>query len=169
MKRFGSLFVIFLTTWTLAAHDPNRGHAEATVNGKKISISYGRPELKGRDMLAKLQPGMEWRMGMDAATSLSTETDLVLGDANIPAGTYSLIAKFNGPKDWNLIVSSDSNVRGTDRDASKDVAFIPLSVSQLNSSVEKFLITLEPNGTDSGELSIAWGTMGLSTDFRVKR
>ena len=43
-----------------------------------ITLDYGRPSLKGRDMLAQLQEGTFWRMGRNEATVLTTPVDLSL-------------------------------------------------------------------------------------------
>ena len=68
----------------------DRGAAEATVGGAQVSITYGRPELKGRDMLGMLADGQVWRLGMNEATVFETDQDLAFGDASLKAGKYSL-------------------------------------------------------------------------------
>src|SRR5262249_56478167 len=50
----------------------NRGNAEATVNGKQGSISYGRPSLKGRDILSLMPVGKVWRLGAKQATGITS-------------------------------------------------------------------------------------------------
>jgi hypothetical protein len=39
-----------------------RGKAELKTGADSITVDYGRPALKGRDMLSQLQPGQSWRM-----------------------------------------------------------------------------------------------------------
>ena len=56
-----------------------RGKAEATIKGKQLTIDYGQPSLKGRDIFAMVQPGMVWRLGMNQATQIETTGDLVVG------------------------------------------------------------------------------------------
>jgi len=51
------------------AQNAERGNAEATIKNRKISINYGRPALKGRDLLAKAPVGTVWRVGMNEAAA----------------------------------------------------------------------------------------------------
>ncbi len=140
----------------------------ATVGGKTISINYGAPALEGRDMLSQAQTGMVWRLGMNEATTISSEGNLIFGDKELPAGEYTLFARKTGPETWELLVNSQLGQWGSyDRDASKDVAAIPLESTQLENSVEKFTIAVEPISDDSARLAFRWGLLQLSADFRV--
>jgi hypothetical protein len=136
-----------------------RGEAKATVAGKAVSIDYGRPSLKGRDMLGQAQVGQAWRMGADAATSLKTEADLSFGSAAVPKGEYILTATKVAADQWHL------NVLAT-ADRAK-VADIPLTAGKLAASVEMFTIVLEGE-KNAGELELQWGTTSLKTSFTGK-
>jgi hypothetical protein len=136
-----------------------RGEAKATVAGKAVSIDYGRPSLKGRDMLGQAQVGQAWRMGADAATSLKTDADLSFGSAAVPKGEYILTATKVAADQWHL------NVLAT-ADRSK-VADVPLTAGKLAASVEMFTIVLEGE-KNAGELELQWGTTSLKTAFTGK-
>src|SRR5512147_1257811 len=56
-----------------------RGKAELKAGSGSITIDYGRPDLKGRDMLSQLTVGQAWRMGNNQATVFSTPVDLTFG------------------------------------------------------------------------------------------
>src|SRR5436309_12104588 len=46
--------------------------ASADLNGKEVSISYGRPYLKGRQVGDQVAPyGKVWRLGADEATKIT--------------------------------------------------------------------------------------------------
>ncbi len=137
-----------------------RGEAKATVAGKVVTIDYGRPSLKGRDMLAQAQVGQAWRMGANAATSLKTDAELSFGTATVPKGEYVLTATKLAADKWQL------NVLAKD-DRTKRVADAPLATETLPESVEQFTIELSGEG-NKGELRLRWGTTALKTPFTAK-
>jgi hypothetical protein len=158
MKRFGLLSAVLAFTIPAQAHGADRGEAKATVAGKVVLIDYGRPNLKGRDMLAQAEVGKPWRMGADAATTLKTEADLAFGSAAVPKGDYVLTATKLAEDKWQL------NVAKTDK---TKVAEIPLTPSKLPASIET--LTIEVKGDkNKGELSVSWGTTALKADFSAK-
>jgi len=135
-----------------------RGEAKAMVAGKAVSIDYGRPSLKGRDMLAQATVGTAWRMGADAATKLKTDADLMFGEAAVPKGEYTLTATKTAADKWQL------NVNGADQ---KAVAEIPLTAEPVKDSVEMFTIELKAEGA-KGEFNMMWGTTSLKAAFTGK-
>jgi hypothetical protein len=135
-----------------------RGEARATVAGKAVSIDYGRPSLKGRDMLAQAAVGQPWRMGADAATSLKTEADLAFGAVTVPKGQYTLSATKVAEDRWQLTVS----------DAAKGkVAEVPLVMAPLTESVEMFTIALTAK-ENKGEFSMSWGKSSFKAAFTAR-
>jgi DUF2911 family protein len=135
-----------------------RGEAKATVAGKTVSIDYGRPSLKGRDMLGQAQVGQAWRMGADEATTLKTEADLSFGPAAVPKGEYVLTATKVEPDKWTLNVTS--------KDGAK-VADIPLAPAKAEGTAEMFTVDLKGE-KDKGEFRMQWGTTALKADFTGK-
>lgn len=128
----------------------------ATLNGKKVTIEYGRPQMKGREIFGKLVPyGQVWRTGADEATTLTTEGDLMLGSLHVPAGTYALFT-LPAENEWTLIVNKTAKQWGAFKyDASADLGRVKMTVKQLSSPVEVFTIGLEPKGS-GGTLKMQW-------------
>jgi len=134
-----------------------RGEAKVTLAGKPIVVDYGRPSLKGRDMLGKAAVGQEWRMGADTATTLKTPVSLSFGTTDVPAGAYILRAKKVSDTDWVLKLERDG----------KAAAEVPLQTSPLDKSVEIFTIDLaEEQG--QGVFRMSWGNTALAARFTAK-
>jgi hypothetical protein len=159
MKRiaFAAAFVAFAAPG-FAQGNP-RGEAKATVGGKAVAIEYGRPSLKGRDMLGQAKVGEAWRMGADSPTSLKTDAELAFGAVKVPKGEYFLTATKVSADEWHLNVLSTS-------DRSR-LAEIPLTASKAPESVEMFTVELKGE-KEQGEFSMAWGTSVLKAAFTAK-
>jgi len=159
LKRLSLWAVALVLTAPVYAHGNPRGEAKAMVAGKAVAIDYGRPSLKGRDMLGQAQVGQAWRMGADAATGLKTEADLAFGSVTVPKGEYILTATKVAADQWQLNVLRKA-------DNSK-VADVPLTASKREASVEEFTIDLKGD-KDKGDLTLLWGTTALGTSFTGK-
>ena len=159
LKRIALAALAVMVAGPAFAQMNPRGEAKAMVAGKAVSIEYGRPSLKGRDMLGQAQIGQAWRMGADAATSLKTDADLSFGSVAVPKGEYVLTATKVAADQWHLNVLSKA-------DRSK-VADIPLAQGKLDASVETFTVALKGE-KDEGELEMHWGTTALKAPFTAK-
>ena len=158
LKRLALAALALSVAVPVFAQSP-RGEAKASVAGKAVSIDYGRPSLKGRDMLGQAQVGQAWRMGADAATALKTEADLSFGPVSVPKGEYILTATKVSADQWHLNVLAKA-------DRAK-VADVPLAVGTLPQSVEQFTIALVGE-KEKGTLELHWGTIALKAAFTGK-
>ncbi len=159
LKRIALAALAVAVAAPLFAQANPRGEAKAVVAGKAVSIDYGRPSLKGRDMLGQAQVGQAWRMGADTATSLKTDADLSFGAVAVPKGEYILTATKVATDQWHLNVLAKA-------DRAK-VADIPLAPGKLDASVEVFTVALKGD-KDKGELELHWGTTALKAAFTGK-
>lgn len=142
----------------------------ATVGGKKITIDYGRPSLKGRKAVGgQLVPhGQVWRTGADEATVLTTEAALVIGSLKVPAGTYALFT-LPTEKDWTLIVSKNAKQWGAFKyQQSEDLGRAPMKVRKLSAPVEQFTMAIEPAGGKKAVLKLSWETTEASIPIEVQ-
>ncbi len=157
-----------------------RGTAELTLNGKKISVEYGRPSLHGRsvnDMLGQLGAGEFWRLGADKSTTFSTTGDLFFVRLDLPAGfgsaaqwevpkgEYSLWAQKQADGSWKLVFNKQHGQWGTNHDPAQDLYSVPLKTEKASKPAEQVTIGLEEEH-GGGEISIQWGDMELSATFR---
>jgi hypothetical protein len=125
----------------------------ATLGGKKVTIEYNAPSARGRKIEGGLIPYDHiYRMGADAATTLTTDTDLMIGNLHVPKGIYTLYlqAKESGP--WQLVVNKQTKQWGTVYNQDQDLGRNDLKVQHLDSPVETFKITLSHDA-----LSVEWG------------
>ena len=129
----------------------------AAIGGKKITIEYGRPYVKGRNVWTDpIAPyGKVWRTGADEATTITTDGDIMLGSLHVPAGTYSLFT-IPGEKEWTLIINKTAKQWGAFKyDQAQDLGRAKMTVKKIP-SVEQLTILVEPTGGPKGVLHISW-------------
>jgi len=109
-------------------------------NGKKLTVNYSAPSMRNRKIMGELVPyGQVWRTGANAATTLTTEGDIMLGSIHVPAGKYSLFT-IPGEKEWTLIVNKQTGQSGTAHDEAQDLGRTKMTVKQVKEPVETFAI-----------------------------
>ena len=167
-----SLLISLLAVACAAQHNApaaagGRGKAEATVKGKAISVSYGRPALKGRDLLAEAKPGMVWRVGMNEATEITTAGDLNVGGKELKAGKYSLWVRKTGDDTWTLAFHPKTGVWGAPALKEGYAAELPLKLTKADTSADELMIHVADK-EGKGEIQIHWGTALLTGWFDVK-
>jgi hypothetical protein len=131
---------------------PNSPHD--TLRTKNITVTYGRPYKKGRDIFGKLEPyGKVYRVGADEATQITFAKDASFGGKPVKAGTYTLCAIPN-EKTWTIILNTQLGQWGAfkyDQYKDKDVLHVDVPVVALASPVEQLTI-----GMSGKELTISW-------------
>ena len=133
------------------------------VNDANISITYGRPYLKDRVVGESVEPMRDqwWRLGADEATTLTTDTDIMLGGTHVPAGEYTLFAQQMGDE-FHLILNSETGQWGLSYNPEHDLAHIPMEVAELDPPAEQLTLSV-----DESNLGFEWGQMAASVDLMV--
>jgi hypothetical protein len=149
---------------------------DASLTGpSRIAITYGQPHARGRRVEGGLIPlDTVWRFGANAATTLHTDVDMVLGNVRLEAGDYSLFVLYTRAG-WQLVVNRRTGIWGSDYDRARDVGRIPLTTRALTEPEESLTIYLVPESARPaqgyaelrGILRIKWGRTELSTTWRV--
>jgi len=163
------LMVACFAAVALAQRNP-RGTSTLTLQGKTVSVDYGRPSLKGRttdELLGGLKAGGLWRLGADTSTTFKNGVDLAFGDVTIPAGEYSIWMQRQDDNSWKLVFNKQHGQWGTKHDASQDFASVPLKESKAANPVEMVTLTLSKKG-GGGTLTIEWGTLEAAASFKAK-
>jgi hypothetical protein len=151
---------VCLSLAAAAAFPADRGEAKGTFAGKAVAIDYGRPSLRGRDMLGQAEVGTPWRMGADAPTRLTSAAELTFAPGVVvPPGEYVLTATKTAPDKWQIDVKR----------ASGDPIQVALVSKTLAAPVETFTIELVPGKEKAkGELLLKWGTTALGAPFTAR-
>ncbi|MDP1568984.1 MAG: DUF2911 domain-containing protein [Vicinamibacterales bacterium] len=141
----------------------------AEIDGATISITYGRPYMKGRQVAGGLIPyDKVWRTGADEATTLQTSRDLMFGPAHVSAGSVTLwtLASQTGP--WKLILNKQTGQWGTAYDEKQDLSRVDMRVETLPAAVEQFTIAIEKNPAGKGGMLVmTWDTVKMTVPFSV--
>jgi Protein of unknown function (DUF2911) len=192
--RFVTLATLaaFAVAGTLWAQTP-RGSAVTTVGGKKVTVDYGRPALKGRTidaLLKQLPPERIWRAGDSEVTTFSTEADVTVGGKPVKAGKYSLYVHAPESGHWALVLNSDlgqplggiwkeapENLKNApypylgnyeEKIKAKEVLRVELQPGQSAAPAESFTISFAPKGPGS-TMTLAWGEQAWSTEIAPAR
>lgn len=149
--------------------------ARAAAKPSIIRLDYGQPHLRGRmihtDSLIPYDK--MWRTGANAATTLATDVDLVIGGANVPKGKY-VVLTLPSRTGWKLILQKEPAQPpppDTPYNPALDVARVDLRRTALAAPMESLTMWLIPSrdpGTPRGQLVMAWSNVSLSTDWAMK-
>ncbi|MEM6733568.1 MAG: DUF2911 domain-containing protein, partial [Myxococcota bacterium] len=105
-----------------ASRASKNGKLEGAIDGVSMTLTYGRPKVKDRDLWGKLVPyGKVWRAGADEATAVTFSKAVKINGKALPAGSYAFFAIPNKDK-WTLVFNSQAEQWGAySYDSSKDV------------------------------------------------
>ena len=79
------------------------GKTAGVIDGVEVTLEYGRPNVKGRDVWGGLVPwGSVWRTGADEASTISFDGDVRIEGEPLAAGTYGLFT-IPGESEWTVI------------------------------------------------------------------
>ena len=190
-----SLMFLFVTFAVAAVAQPPRAPRETlsiTLNGKPVTINYGRPSLTGRtidELLKKLPEDHMWRIGANQVTTLTTETDLVVGGTVVPAGKYSLYVHAPESGEWHLAINKDPGIEliklnpkvppavahelwprldGYDKNIKDaEVARGVMKQGTSATSEDPFTMTLTAS-KESAVLTMLWGNRTWTAEFKPK-
>lgn len=169
MKSF-LLLLVAVTTLTVSSNAQGgareRKSPHDTISNDNISITYGRPYKKDREIFGKLEGyGKVWRVGADEATTITFKKAAKVGDVTLQPGTYTMFALVN-EKEWTIIFNSELGQWGAysyDKNKAKDVAKITVPTSKTSAMVEQLTITINADNS----LTIAWDNTQVSVPIKI--
>jgi hypothetical protein len=139
-----------------------------TVNGKKISVAYSAPSLRGRKFIGGLhQYGQVWRAGANNATALHTDADLDIGGLAVPKGDYTLYVLLDATA-WQLVINKQTGQWGTVYQQDQDLGRVKMTMSKPAATMETYKITLSEKGGNKAELRLEWEDSVATVPVTVK-
>ncbi len=137
-----------------------------TIGTTEVRITYGRPQVKGREIFGALVAyGEVWRTGANEATTFSVSSDITIEGEPLPAGTYSLYT-IPGADQWTLIFNNVADQWGTNYDQNEDALRVQVSPESATSR-EMMTFLFEEVTARRGTCVLHWADVRVPFDIRV--
>lgn len=170
-KKTGLMLIFFalsIISFTISAQEDKAKRpsppatASGTINGKSVTIHYGQPSVKGREIFGKLVPyGEVWRAGANEATTIEFPKDVSIEGKTLPAGKYGFFTIPNA-SEWMIIFNKVPNQWGAFKyDAAQDALRVMVKPKKSKAFNEKLSYAVNKNS-----VSLAWENTEVA--FAVK-
>jgi tetratricopeptide (TPR) repeat protein len=143
-----------------------RATVSQTVGLTEISISYDRPQVKGREIWGKLVPyDSVWRAGANENTVIAFSSPVRVGGQALPAGRYG-VHMIPTASQWTVILSRQADAWGSfSYDPKEDVA--RLRADPVAAPFQESLVyTLDDPEAGSAVATLRWEK--LAVPFKVE-
>lgn len=177
MKNLSLALILLLSTSSVAqrnatpAQKAKRPSPPGTAvckfsDGNTVTTDYSRPSMRGRKIYGGLVPyDQVWRTGANEATTFVTTTNLQVGNANIPKGSYTIFT-MPSMQTWKLIVSKKTGEWGIPYPGEQnDLARVDMRSTALPSPVEQFTISYDSHG-DNCTMNLDWAETRESVEIK---
>jgi Protein of unknown function (DUF2911) len=140
----------------------------ASVDGSDLTITYGRPSMRGRTIFGALVPyGRVWCPGADEATTLESTRTLRVGDLTVPPGSHTIWV-LPTHEMWTLIISKEPSGFHTNYNSTADLGRITFEKRPLDTPVEQLTFAIKKNDAGpGGSIVMTWETTEASVPFSV--
>jgi hypothetical protein len=171
MKTILSCFVVCLSVLTLKAQIPNFSstqHIDQEFGLGTISITYGRPDVKGRKIFNGTEPyGVVWRTGANAATIIKFTDEVSIEGHKLMPGEYSLFT-IPGATEWTVIINKVAKQWGAySYDQKQDVLRFKVRPYRLPITLETLTMQFTDVHIDEGILQILWERTGIALHLKA--
>lgn len=137
------------------------------VGVNPMEIAYSSPAVRDRAIFGELVPfGELWRTGANSATTLSSEENFTIGDAQVKAGTYSIFT-IPASDEITFILNSNAKASSGDYDEKLDVARVTVPFKMENKGVERMQFTFENTTVDATDLTFRWADRTFAVHITV--
>jgi hypothetical protein len=148
--------------------------ASVTLGGKKITIEYSAPSVRGRKifgdggLLSHDPTYPAWRAGANSATAFHTDANLDIGGLAVPKGDYTLYCWVKNPDAWELIINKETGQWGLSYNASRDIGRVKMAMSKPTAPVERLKYSLTDQGRNKAKLQMEWENHVASVPITAK-
>lgn len=123
----------------------------------KVTITYSRPNVKGRTIFGGLQPyGEVWRTGANTATVIEFSEDMIIEGHKVPAGKYGFFT-IPGKDEWTIIINKTWKQWGAySYKQGDDLLRFTVKPMNVPDNFETFTIAFMDVTTRGAELDLLW-------------
>lgn len=155
-----SLVVVFSASFAQKAPASPR----VTAESDNVSVAYGQPSKKGREIFGKLIKFDEvWRAGANEATEVTFKKDVIFGETKVKAGTYTLFT-IPGATEWTFILNSNLKQWGAynyNKIKKDDVATVKAKSSKTSETIEAMTFKVS-----DASLTLMWDDTQVSVPLK---
>jgi hypothetical protein len=163
MKKIAIVFFLAFSFFGFSQLDHPKASPAATISQMvgftNIEIKYSRPATRGRAIFGELVPyGRIWRVGANASTKITIDTEIAVLGNKLPKGTYALYA-FPKENEWEVVFHNNTTHWGDGRtqyNPEEDVFRIKVKPLSTASHQENFLISFDNISHDSCDMIWHW-------------
>lgn len=130
---------------------------ELDANEPKIRVVYSRPQKNDRKIFGELvEFGSPWRIGANETTEVTFFEDVKIGDTEVKAGTYGMMAVVN-KDNWEIVIHKNIPSWGPyNHDESTNVASYTAKTEKTNKVVEALSVIYDKKDDKNIHMIIAW-------------
>jgi Protein of unknown function (DUF2911) len=132
----------------------------------KITLSYSRPNVKGRKIFGGLEPyDKVWRTGANSATVIKFTDAVKIEGKDLAAGEYALFT-IPGKTEWTIIFNKGVKEWGAyTYSEANDVLRVKVKPTALKDKVETFTIQFANVYDSSAQMQLAWENTLVSVNL----
>jgi DUF2911 family protein len=135
-----------------------RGSVTQRIADTTVTIEYGRPVARGRDLFGSLVPwGRIWCPGADEATTIELSGPARIQGKELAAGKYSVWAEPQSER-WTIVFNRTAAVWHTKYPAGQDVLRVE-ATPRTGSHMETLAFYFPVVDGRKAELVLHWGTV----------
>ncbi len=154
-------FAVAVSAQVTIPRESNLQETSQMIGDTKISISYHRPNVKGRKIWGELVPYNEvWRTGANNATVFEAPVDVMINGQKLAKGKYAL---FTLPTtgNWTIIFNKNWNQWGAFTHEPKDDVLKVEVTPRQSEFHETMSIEFEKVVGSTGEVTIRWENLAV--------